>query len=231
MKNTITNWENQVRNYLELTNRQLQSNEECKKLYYGFEVIDGQIIMNPDFLFIGINPGFGNQEKHFEVKLKSERVSYLDYFDDYYRYDLARETITIFKNVGLNETEIINLLTNKCVKTNLFHIITHKDSDIKKCLNNCKQTNYGEFWSKSVYFCIELLKIIKPKIVIFEGKQAYNAIIEECYDIKNTWKKDLDYGYYYSESENIHFIGYKRLFSNIINKENIAKKIKEIIES
>lgn len=58
-------------------------------------------------------------------------LSYLDYFDDYYRYDLARETISIFNKVGLKENEIINLLLNKCIKTNLFHIITRKDSDIK----------------------------------------------------------------------------------------------------
>lgn len=62
MINTIKDWEYQVQNYLELANQQLLSNEDCKKLYYGFEVIDGEIIMNPDFLFIGINPGFGNQK-------------------------------------------------------------------------------------------------------------------------------------------------------------------------
>ncbi len=229
MINTIKDWEYQVQNYLELTNQQLLSNEDCKKLYYGFEVIDGEIIMNPDFLFIGINPGFGNQEKHFEIRLKSERISYLDYFDDYYRYDLARETISIFNKVGLKENEIINLLLNKCIKTNLFHIITRKDSDIKKCLNYSNETNYLEYWNKSIYYCMQLLKITKPKIVIFEGKQVYNAIIEECYEIKNSWNKELEYGYYFSETDNIHFIGYKRLFSNIISKENIAEKIKEIV--
>ena len=76
---------------------------------------------------------------------------------------------------------------------------------------------------------MQLLKITKPKIVIFEGKQVYNAIIEECYEIKNSWNKELEYGYYFSETDNIHFIGYKRLFSNIISKENIAEKIKEIV--
>lgn len=226
----IEDWENEIYTYLELTNNELKSNDECKNIYYGFDVIDGQIFMNPKFLFIGINPGYGNQEKHFEVKLKSERISYLDYFDNDYNYPLARETVNIFRSVGYNDNEIIDLLSNDCVKTNLFHIITKKDTDIKACLNKSNKTNYNEYWRKSVFNCILLLKTIKPKIVIFEGKQVYNSIIEECYEIKNTWIKDLDYGYYFSESENIHFIGYKRLFSNIINKEEIAKKIKEIIK-
>ena len=112
--------------------------------------------------------------------LKAMTLDYFDYFDDYYRYDLARETISIFNKVGLKENEIINLLLNKCIKTNLFHIITRKDSDIKKCLNYSNETNYLEYWNKSIYYCIQLLKITKPKFVIFEWKQVYIADIVEC---------------------------------------------------
>lgn len=228
-KNEIKEWEIEVNNYLKSVNEKLLENNLSKELYYGFEVIDGKIIENPEILFIGINPGFGNEERHYEVKFDSERISYLDYYDNYYNYALARETIKLLKSVGFTNEEVIYKFENKCVKTNLYHIITRQSKDIKKCINH-STIPFDEYYIKSIEFCISLIKIIKPKIVIFEGKEVFNEIIIGCYEKNNSWNKELDFGYYYSESENIHFLGYKRLFSNILNKENLSKKIKQIIK-
>ncbi len=231
--NTIEEWKKEVTEYLETINIQLQKSEDSKNLYYGFEVIDGQLKMNPEILFIGINPGKGgndNGEKNYEIILESERISYLDDFDGNYHYQLARETVNVFKLVGLNEDEIISKLENNCVKTNFFHIVTQKDNHIEECLNKNSETNHIDYWHKSAYFNIQLIRIIKPKIVIFEGKKPYDYIIKGCYEIKNSWNSTLGFGYYYSESENIHFIGYKRIYSNIAtNKEIIAEKLKSIL--
>ena len=130
----------------------------------------------------------------------------------------------------MNEDEIISKLENNCVKTNFFHIVTQKDNHIEECLNKNSETNHIDYWHKSAYFNIQLIRIIKPKIVIFEGKKPYDYIIKGCYEIKNSWNSTLGFGYYYSESENIHFIGYKRIYSNIAtNKEIIAEKLKSIL--
>jgi hypothetical protein len=222
-------WEDEVSIYLETINKKLQENNNSKELYYGFEVIDGKLIENPEILFIGINPGFGNEERHYQVKLNSERISYLDYFDDYYNYALARETVKLFELAGFNEEEIIYKLENKCVKTNLYHIITRQSNEIKKCINN-SELSYDDYYRESTKFCISLIKTLKPKIVILEGKEVFDTIIVDCYEKNDNWDKELNFGYYFSETENIHFIGYKRKFSNILHKKNVSQKLKQIIK-
>ncbi|MET3012861.1 hypothetical protein [Flavobacterium psychrophilum] len=215
----VENWKLSVQNYLDNLNNILINYEKCKELYFGFEVIDGLLIENPKILFIGINPGAGNGKKEYKIKMNSERISYLDYFDDEYNYPLAKETIEVFKIAGFSENEIIDLFTNSVVKTNLFHITTRLETDIKKCFDLCPELSYNEYWKKSVEFTINLIKTINPNIVIFEGKSVYDNIVKECYEIKNSWN---EYGvaHYYSDEDKCHFIGYKRLFSNIQSDKN-----------
>lgn len=227
--NTIEEWKKEVTEYLEKINIQLQKSEDSKNLYYGFEVIDGQLKMNPEILFIGINPGKGNSVRHYEIKLETERISYLDGFDGNYKYTLAKETIEIFKLVVDNEDEIISKFEKDCVKTNFYHISTDDDKDIKKCFDK-SDMKFGEYWNKCLEFNLKLITILKPRIVVFEGKSIYDEIIKDTYEIKDSWNNLLDFGYYFSEKENIHFLGYKRIFSNITtNKEIIAEKLKSIL--
>ncbi len=224
---TIQTWEENLKTYLNTLNQELLKDEEAKKLYYGFDVIDGKLIGNPEILFVGINPGKGSGEQHYEVKFSSDRMSYLDHYDNEYNYPLANETISLLKLAGLTDTQIISKFETQCVKTNLYHIITTSDKQISQCTNRTK-LKFGDFYKNSIQFCVQLIQILKPKIVIFEGKSVYYEIIDGCYEVPNTWDKDLQFGHYYSDSENIHFIGYSRLYSNIIAKENIAAKIKSI---
>jgi hypothetical protein len=230
-KNEIKKWKIEVNNYLDFVNENLLKSNESKSLYYGFEVIDGKIIENPEFLFIGINPGAGNGEKHYKIKLETERISYLDYFDNYYKYTLAKETVELLKLTGLSEEEVIFKLENNSVKTNLYHIITRQASEIKKCINQSEISD-DDYYNQSCKFCISLIKIIKPKIIILEGKDVFNQIIVNCYKKYNQWDKELNIGYYYSEFEDIHILSYKRSrFSDILNKENLAVKLKQIIKN
>ena len=57
---TINQWKEQVLNYNNALNKELKQHKIAQTLYYGFEVIDGKIINNPEILFVGINPGKGN---------------------------------------------------------------------------------------------------------------------------------------------------------------------------
>lgn len=229
--NTIKEWKNEVKEYLESINKELQISEQSKELYYGFEVIDGELKMNPEILFMGINPGAGSGERTYEIKLETDRISYLDDFDGNYRYQLARETIQLFKQVGLSEDEIISKLEKDCVKTNFYHISTVDGKDIKKCFDK-SELKFGAYWNKCLEFNLKIISILKPKIVIFEGKSVYDDIISDTYGIKNSWDSHANYGYYYSENENIHFIGYKRLLSNITsNKDLLASKIKAVLKN
>ena len=227
--NKLENWKLEVSAYLSELNNKLKTNEKTKDLYYGFDVIDGKIIMNPDFLFIGINPGAGDKVRDHEITLETDAISYLDIYDDDYKYQLAKETIEVFRTMGMSDEKIYKLLQDSCVKTNQFYISTDSEADIKKCLNASNETNYGDYWKKSIEFTIALIKIIKPKIVVFEGKSAYDSVVEICYEIKDTWDAD-DLAHFYSKEDDAHFVGYKRLFSNIkTNKEKLSNKFKEIL--
>ena len=225
--NSTLEWQNCSLNYLESINKILMLNPDSQEKYYGFEVIDGKLIENPEILFIGINPGSGNGEKHFDIKFSTERISYLDVYSEDYKYTLAKETISVFKLMGFTDDQIIDKFTNKCVKTNLYNIITRTQEEIKTSFENT-EISFNSFYEKSTFFCVKLIKLLKPKIVIFEGKSVYDIIIQDCFEVFATWNKETNMGHFYSENDNIHYTGYSRTFSNINSKENFAKKLKEI---
>ncbi len=230
---SIEEWKKQVNEYLNSLNHELQKDEKAKELYYGFDVIDGMLIKNPLILFVGINPGKGNGERHFEVKMESNRISYLDVFntevEDKYDYPLAKNTIKLLIGAGYAEDEIIKLLTKSCVKTNLYHVITDKEDDIKNIFGSISSINIKDYYDISSMFCVELIKLINPKIVIFEGKSAYNQIVVECYEEVNSWDENLGFGHFYDQSLDLHLIGYARTYSNINSIDNVASKLKEVL--
>ncbi len=230
----IQDWKTKVIAYNEQLNQQLKNNEAVKNLYYGFEVIDGKIIENPEILFVGINPGKGGGNPHYEVIFESEQVSYLDVFDEGYLedyekgYALAEFSIGVLKKIGIKD--IISYFQNKCVKTNLKHIITGTEPDIKKTLQILGSESYGDYYNMSNELCMDLIKTLKPKLVIFEGKSVYDCIITDCYEQIKTWNYNDDYGYYFDAELNCHYLGYKRnAFGGVDTKEDvIAEKILDL---
>src|SRR5690606_38977076 len=110
-------------------------NSNKKDLYYGFEVLDGKIIEQPRILFIGINPGKGNGTKERNI-FETERISYLDYFDEDYRYHLAEKTIKFFKIIGWTDDKIKNVFENEVMKTNFYHLATENVTDLNSVLND-----------------------------------------------------------------------------------------------
>ncbi|MCX6352857.1 MAG: hypothetical protein NTX03_13515 [Bacteroidetes bacterium] len=231
----IENWKADYQRYLEELNEQLKAegNEEARALYYGFYVIDGiEINLNPDVLFIGINPGKGGGEKQEKVKMfTGYKMSYLDYwYDKTYNYTSAIQTIEVLGKANFNEIEIKDLFNNHTVKTNLYSIITNNARGIKECLNLLTPQRFDEFHKKSCAFSVALINILKPKVVIFEGKSIWNCVIGDCFEQESGWNHQLNIGEFNSENPNILFLGYARRFSYIIsNKEVLAEKIKTVL--
>jgi hypothetical protein len=221
-------------NYLDSLNSLLKANEEAKKLYYGFEIIDGQLRLNPEIMLIGINPGKGNSERNYDVNSGNHEKDYISYIDSFYpgyRYQLAEATIGLLIQSGLSKDQVKLKLENDWVRTNIYPIITDNPKDIKKCINLLGNKKFDEFWDKSVNFCINLIKTLKPKIVIFEGKSAYDAIVVDYYGINGTWNKQFDFGFYNFKESDSYFLGYKRSYNNILsNPVEFAKRLKEIIQ-
>ncbi|MCC8360659.1 uracil-DNA glycosylase family protein [Salinimicrobium sediminilitoris] len=226
----ILQWKQEVEKYNAALSRILDEKSNQKDLYYGFEVIDGKLIKNPEILFIGINPGRGNGQRDRNVFAK-DRISYLDKYDDAYqedypnRYHLAEKTIKFFELAGWKDAKIMKVFSRKAVKTNFYHLATDNIQDLERVLQNVNLNK--EYFNKSAEFSIQLINILKPKVIILEGKTVFDFIVEECYE-KKVWN-DKGFGYFFDQPNHSHILGYNRNISNE-NREYFVKKLKEVLE-
>ena len=227
---TIEQWKDEVKNYLTELKEIISKNPALKELCYGYSVIDGRINQNPEILFIGINAGKGDGQRKDSINIETDHNSYIDplipeFYEDYESpYKLAESSIELLKKVGFTEEEIIDKLQNNFVNTNQYYVDTKIADDIASFRNHIPT-----FFHQSCYITIELIRILQPKIIIFEGKSSYDNIVEVCIDAKNTWNKTEEIGQYFFEESNSLILGYGRnRFGNIsYNQENLASLIKE----
>lgn len=227
---SIKKWKIKVKEFNSELNKKLVLNSNIKDLHYGFEVFDGRIIEQPKILFIGINPGKGNGKRDRNI-FDTERISYLDVYNSDYKedyingYHLAEKTIKFFKLINWGDNKIKKCFEKDVMKTNFYHLATEDISDLKSVLNNIGYKN--QYFKKSAEFSIQLINILKPKILILEGKSVFDNIVKECYE-KNVWNSNK-YGYLFDEQNNTHIIGYSRGrdFTNE-NRSHFINKLKEI---
>jgi|25_taG_2_1085351.scaffolds.fasta_scaffold00179_11 hypothetical protein len=229
MKN-ILQWKEEVEKYNAALSRMLDEKSNYKDLYYGFEVIDGKLIEHPEILFIGINPGRGNGKNGRNI-FETNQISYLDVYNEDYRedykngYHLAEKTLRFFHKAGWNDDRIKEVFSERVVKTNFFHLATLNRTDLEKVLQDVNRSN--EYFNKSAEFSIQLINILKPKVIILEGKTVFDFIVEECYE-KKVWN-DKDFGYFFDQSNRSHILGYNRNISNE-NRQYFVEKLKEVLE-
>ncbi|OAD90897.1 hypothetical protein A7A78_13160 [Aequorivita soesokkakensis] len=224
------NWEKDVLKGLEAQKKIIDQNEQAQHLYGGFYIWDSKYILNPEIMFIGINPGNGNPSNNGSLNYKPEsQMSYLEFLDTEepnLTYTLARETIDVFKKSGYNLEQIIDILNNKSVKTNFHYIITRNETDIKKCFNLVEQNGFNNYWLQSYKWTGDLINIIRPKVIICEGKGVFDVIkdYEDYTDLE--WEDNCGF---LKREDGIVVLGYSRTFSNIKNKTRLAELIKKHI--
>jgi hypothetical protein len=220
----IEKWMQEVCDYINSLQEQLQKKETCRNLYYGFSVIDGHIIYKPEILFIGINPPRSIGRKNHPITLESGRLSYMDHLDKLYHYQLASENIDLFSGTGKSDAEVRDMFENRTVRSYLFYMCTAIQLDMKYCLDLLGHGAYREFYAKSMYFTSELIRMLEPKVVIFEGKTPYQAIVRDCMQQRDTWDKEHHVGYYHDPETGTHYIGYKRAISTIISDKAVLRQ-------
>ncbi len=233
MIKNLTDWKTQVYDYNTELIKLLDEKTNLNYLYFGFEIFDGKAIEAPEILFLGINPGRGNGNAEKKI-LETDQISYLDIFDEVenYRrdypntYHLAEKTIKFFRMLNWGEEKILDVFQKKVVKTNFFHLATANMNDLKSVISSVGY--WDTYFSRSAYFAIQLINILKPKVVILEGKSVFDYIVTECYQ-KKVWN-DNNYGYLFDGVNNTHIIGYKRSGFTNKNAESFTNKLKEIFE-
>lgn len=226
----IQEWKKEVESYNTALKEKLDKHSNFIDLYYGFEVFDGRLIESPDILFIGINPGKGNGEYSRNI-FETDKISYLDKYDENYKldyengYHLAEKTVRFFEKAEWSEDKIRKVFSERVVKTNFYHLSTANKADLQKVLKDVDLESV--YFHKSAEFSIQLINILKPKVVILEGKFVFDFIVKECYE-KEVWTS-RDFGYHFDEPNQSHILGYNRNISNE-NREYFVQKLKEVLE-
>ena len=229
MKN-IDTWNKNVSNYINELNQKLLENEEDVQLYNGFYVWDSKILQNPKIMFIGINPGNGNPENDVKkvITKPCQQMSYLEYLDgENESYTLAKETVEVFYKNGYNKEEVRNLLNEKTVKTNFFYIITSNQTLIKEAVS--KVTDFKSFQLQSYIFTADLIDILKPDLVIFEGKSVFDMFKD--YDDCTTCEWFENFGSM-QRLDGTKIIGYSRnlnKYNNIKDLDGFAKYLSQFL--
>lgn len=182
----------------------------------GFSVWYSELRYNPKYLLIGINPGAGY--------FNSTGVKYREDIDldpsDVFEYGeygggLANETILVFKKANR-----YNDLENS-IKINIHYLITSNQKDLF-LLQGILLDKYNiNMFEKAKEWTIQLIDMINPQNILCEG--AYPAKrIAEYYDEKIIWENNICE---YQIKGRIKVLGYKRLFSKILNKNGLVEKL------
>lgn len=181
----------------------------------GFSVWFSGLRYNPKYLLIGGNPraSYFNKTgvKNWDIDLKHSNV----FEHGQYGGVLADETIAVFKKASL-----YNDLENS-VRINIHCLITSNQRDLL-LLHVILLDKYNiNMYEKAKEWTIRLIDMINPQNILCEG--AYPAErIAEYYDENIKWK---NYICEYKIKDKIKVLGYKRLFSKILNKKGLVRKL------
>ncbi len=159
-KNELQKIQDEVRNYYFDLEKETNENFGCKIFY-------SNLSEQTDILFIGINPGTGDDNTEKNVELED----YFQYFnEDWENNSLAKDTLEVFEKADyLNKLKELNA-ENKIVKTNLYYILTKGTNGLDYYIDKFGQS----FKDKHIDWTNRLIIICKPKLIIFEGKRLFD---------------------------------------------------------
>lgn len=198
----------------EIVHLAIESSNES--LYKGIQLYFSGLHQS-EILFIGINPGAGYYNYKEKLVKRFSPLTTFEYVGQ--KYYLATQTKKIFKQIGLEK------IFSKSVKINHFPFATKDVSDLNKLLE--KYDTEHKLYYLSRQFVIETIKIVNPKLIICEGKTAFDRL-------KSILELDvLEYNEdtYVMKNNEYIVIGYRRHRSHIKNKEEFKSKIVKYYKS
>jgi uracil-DNA glycosylase len=205
---------NEVENFISDIISDPKLEKVVKRHYRGTQILFSPLAHQPKIMFIGINPGAGYFNYHKRVVKRFSPLEKLEYTYDTNR--LAKQTRKLFQLANLSKDDL-----KACIKSNCYFFATKNESELNKLLSHLKPL---EVYTKSRNWINSIVQIVKPQIIICEGKSAFYTFVDD----KNCKITDNN-STLYTCWNNTHIIGYYRTYSNIINIHEVAKLLKEKI--
>jgi len=201
----------EIENFIEEIENDQNLSKILDKYYKGIQVLLSPLIYKPKFMFIGINPGAGYYKTNESRVKRLSPLKHMEYIG--LNYKLATETRELLRLAGVPNSELKN-----AVKTNYYFLSTTNANDLFRLLSHLKEYR---IYNKSKNWINKLIDITEPEFIICEGKTVFDKLTKD----RDCTVSEID-DVYYTEFGKIKVIGYKRIFSNILNKENVAKVLK-----
>jgi hypothetical protein len=212
MNEKLIELQNEVKSFYKFLEEKLGRN-----VYY--TIFYSKISFDTDILFIGINPG--SIEEYMTGAL--EKFEYVEH-----TYTLANETKKVFELSGYP-----NLLEkldneNKVVKINLYYVPTKNTIELEEFLKDLAKHNLREeFIHKSKVWTSRIIEITNPKLIIFEGKTAFDESPPFTTHLNLLEQIGNENAFLYKYKELPYsMVGYKRFLSNIKDKTKLAELLK-----
>ncbi len=215
----INTWSTQVKDELTKFKKILDSSPEHKDLYKGLRIFYGPYIKHPTVLFVGYNPGAGHDQ---EGDIWTDPTEF-EYGMGWDGFRLAEETESIFSAAGLED-----IFYNQSTKINCFSLLTKGVGEFKKLKSFLDEETNGEFSRKSSQRLKQLVCAMSPRIIICEGKMAFDELTAAL-DLRTPdieWQNDATY----ISTNKFTIIGYKRRYSDIRDKDRVSDLLKTFLK-
>ena len=191
--------------------------EYLTRIYKGSIILFSPLIQKPDIMLLGINSGDGYFDECGENIESFHPHSKLQYLD--YDYQLASETKSVFKSAGL-----CDMLKNSAVKSNIFFQATDSEKTLKYLKYELKASYEIDLDEISRTWTLELIDIVKPKTILCEGISAFKYLTKfmSGKEVRTNGKSVFE-----STINDIHIIGYSRIYSKIKDKKELSTLLKK----
>lgn len=200
----------------------LRANSDIYSWYTGWKVWYSPVLDNPHVLFIGINPGPG---ENGSADLEPDgQLQYI--YDQSPHWALKNDTLEVFDDAKI----AAKVDLEDCVKTNYYYLGT-KNFDSKFYELTMFLGNQGDrkglgdiFLEKSKNWTRKLVYAMKPKLIICEGAAVFELLLKYALE-ENPNRTMGDVFLHQSKNLGIDIIGYKRQYgrAGIQNKELLVQ--------
>lgn len=193
--------------------RMATDSSSVARTYKGCHILLSRLVINPEIMIIGINPGG-----------KSSGTKLTPYKENAYKYNfmLAKETRKLLRLSGV---PVSSQWLDECViKTNHHYFATKNLEDLHALYGNLIWSENNPHikandWTK------RLIRLINPKLILCEGAEAFKGVHYSLTGQK--YHNRLVGDVWEAEALGYRLIGYRRLYSYVVNKPLTARVIRK----